>query len=453
MVEYAVRRSPPLSLAQGAIGWATLAVVLVLVVFYGGNAPVYWTLLAVLVIPLFSAQLLLGLIRGMPTHAPRLVAPALFYFAALAWGLLQTLDILPSAWGHPFWGSVPGDTATVSATPAAGQHTVLRFATYAMVFWIAAQAAINATRALAFLKGFAIFSLGLAAFGLWAVVSGVNPVLGEQATSNVSATFINRNSYATYAAFGLVANLGVYLHLVRARGAEGDSRHRALRTLIERFFSGAWVFALGAAVCLSALLLTASRAGVAAGLVGLVVLVIVFRRDRRRASAVWLSLLVLLGAFATALSENVFSRIVATDSDLRFVVYREMLANLDARLLLGHGLGAFQDTFRPLVPLEAAATDWTRAHSSYLENLWELGLPAALAFYIALAWVAAVLLRGSLIRRRNRLYPIVAMVFVVIGGAHSLVDFSLQMPAAAALFAFVLGIGWAHAWPKGVREG
>jgi O-antigen ligase len=104
------------------------------------------------------------------------------------------------------------------------------------------------------------------------------------------------------------------------------------------------------------------------------------------------------------------------------------------------------------VPLEVASAEWVRAHSSYLENLWEMGLPAALAFYAALTWVAVVILRGAVTRQRNRVFSVVALACIVAGALHSLVDFSLQMPATAAMFAFLLGVGWAHAWPSSVRR-
>ena len=44
MDEYAVPRSALLSVVQAAIGWATLALILILVLFHGGNSPVYWML-------------------------------------------------------------------------------------------------------------------------------------------------------------------------------------------------------------------------------------------------------------------------------------------------------------------------------------------------------------------------------------------------------------------------
>lgn len=452
MVEYSVRRSLPYSLAQSAIGWATLVIIMICAIPYGGNSPAYWTLLSFLIIFLFALQIALGLLRGTPQYANQLLVPALLFLAALAWGYLQTTHLSPDAWSHPFWQLVTEERGTVSATPIAGLHVVLKLTAYAMVFWIALQASINSNRALAFVKGFALFSLVLAAFGLYSVISGTNVILQEQATQNVSATFINRNSYATYAVFGLVANLSIYMEMLRTREPVPESRHRDLRNQIERFFGGAWVFALGAVLCLSALLLTASRAGTAAGFAAVITFFILHRGQDARTKSFWLMILLLLGVFATSLSENVIGRVLTTDSDQRFIVYREMFAALDERLWLGHGLGAFQDTFRPYVPLEIAGAEWDLAHSTYLENLWEFGLPATIAFYGALFWVSAAILRGSLNRTRNRIFPIVAFACIVGAALHSMVDFSLQMPAVAAVFAFILGVGWAYAWPSSTRS-
>jgi O-antigen ligase len=355
---------------------------------------------------------------------------------------------LPSSWSHPFWALVPEADATVSATPVSGSHGVLRLATYAMIFWIAVQASMNAKRAWNFLAGFALFSTALALFGLYAALSGTNPILLDQASSNVSASFINRNSYALYAAMGLVTNLGLYLDLVRPDDVPSGSRQSALRTFLERFFSVAWIFLFGAVICLSALLLTASRAGVASGLVATVILFVMLRRDSNSSKIVWLLAAVLLGAFLTVLSENVLTRALQQTSDLRFVIYPIILEHMGDRLWLGHGFGAFQDTFRPHVPLEAAAAEWDYAHSSYLENVWEMGLPAALAFYAALVWVSLVIFRGAVARRRKRVFSVVALSCIVAGALHSLVDFSLQIPATTSLFAFILGVGWAHSFPR-----
>jgi hypothetical protein len=277
------------------------------VLFYGGNSPAYWTLFGFAIIALFILQCGLTMARGGHWTNARLAVPALLYLSVLAWGLLQTWPAMPSAWAHPFWELVPDADATISATPVSGGHGVLRLATYAMIFWIALQASMNAKRAWRFLAGFGLFSTALAFFGLYAALSGTNPILLEDASSNVSASFINRNSYALYAAMGLVTNLGLYLDLVRSGSVPSGSQRGALRVFLERFFSVAWIFLFGAVICLSALLLTASRAGVASGLVAAAVVFVMLRRDNGGSRLVWLLAAILLGAFLTVLSENVLT--------------------------------------------------------------------------------------------------------------------------------------------------
>ena len=56
------------------------------------------------------------------------------------------------------------------------------------------------------------------------------------------------------------------------------------------------------------------------------------------------------------------------------------------------------------------------------------------------------------VRRENWTIPAAAAAVVLAGGAHSLVDFSLQIPAVAALYAFLLGTAVAQAWSSRLAE-
>jgi hypothetical protein len=75
------------------------------------------------------------------------------------------------------------------------------------------------------------------------------------------------------------------------------------------------------------------------------------------------------------------------------------------------------------------------------------GLPAALLWWSSLLWLMGICARGILTRRRNRLYPLVAMGAGILVGIHANFDFSLQMPAVALTFAAILGVGVAQAFP------
>ena len=93
--------------------------------------------------------------------------------------------------------------------------------------------------------------------------------------------------------------------------------------------------------------------------------------------------------------------------------------------------------------------EWDYAHNTYLELAHELGLPAAAALLLAQGLVVRRLWRGAAERRRNRWPACVGLGAAAAAGLHALLDFSLQMPAAAALFAMLLGIGWAQSHPTG----
>ena len=46
--------------------------------------------------------------------------------------------------------------------------------------------------------------------------------------------------------------------------------------------------------------------------------------------------------------------------------------------------------------------EWDLAHSSYLENIFEMGIPAAILFYLALAMIGLRLVRGLARRHHDR---------------------------------------------------
>lgn len=78
----------------------------------------------------------------------------------------------------------------------------------------------------------------------------------------------------------------------------------------------------------------------------------------------------------------------------------------------------------------------------------ELGLPAALALDAALFWLALIALKGVAERRRGRAFPALGVAATLLVGLHALVDFSLQIPAVAVLYAFIMGVAVAQSAPQ-----
>ncbi|WP_176442852.1 O-antigen ligase family protein [Tropicimonas sediminicola] len=435
-------------LAQATVGWAALALVLAVAFLNGGITPIAWVVLYAGILLLFAFQLVLDLATEVPLPARRVLPVGILYFAALVWLQVQTVGGMAEPLAHPIWQIAPGGGGqSISARPELGQQVVLRLTCYAMIFWVILRSAGSGALATDFIRAIAIFSMVLAVYGIQAQVSGVNPLIGSEVEGNaVRASFTNRNSYATYAAFGVLANFAAYTGITA--GGEGGTALASLRNFLERFFAGGWLFGLGGLICLAALILTGSRAGGASGLIGVLVFALALRSPKGGNMRMVWAMVAAIAAFVLLTSSGfLLERLETTGPDLRFEVYPYVVEGALDRPLLGHGAGAFHDTFRAYVPLVAAgAGEWAMAHSSYLENAYEFGLPAAAAFYLALGMIGWRLMLGVLRRRRNRVVPAFALACFVVAALHSLVDFSLQIPAVPAAFAAILGLGWAQSF-------
>jgi O-antigen ligase len=163
-------------------------------------------------------------------------------------------------------------------------------------------------------------------------------------------------------------------------------------------------------------------------------------------------LAVLIGFFAIS-GDVVGKRLVRTfgATDLRFSIYDVTLDGISERPYLGMGAGTFEQVFAFIRPETFSHRGViVRAHSTYLENALELGIPAAAALVLAVVLLALVCLRGVRRRRNDAYYPALGFAASVLVGLHSLVDFSLQIPAVSVTYAFVLGLACAQSW--GSRE-
>ncbi len=437
------------SIFQWAILWALMGCVLLAAVPLGANRPVSWSLLSLAILVIFAMQVLVDSTQRLPKQVRGLWLPAALFLGAVLWGCIQLLPGLPAPHTHPVWtalGDIPG---YISADPGQGRQIIMRYLCYTMIFWIAFRASVATARVEMMLRIIAITSTALAIYGLYTMATGYNPVLGDgEQVLVVTSTFVNRNNYATYAVFGFLANIAAYLHFVSRAPVNNDSWQSFLRDMLEGFFSGAWIYALGALLCLGALTLTQSRAGGLAGLVGLCVFLVSWKGGGRRWNP-WLLLVVaaVVGFVILTSATGMIDRILTTEAgNARFLIYPEVVRAIMDRPALGHGLGSFHDVFRQYVPAEAAIGEWVRAHNSYLENMFEFGIPAAIAFYLALLIIALRIHRGTVNRHRNRVFPCFALAVIATAATHSLFDFSLQIPAVAALFAVILAMGWAQSF-------
>lgn len=146
------------------------------------------------------------------------------------------------------------------------------------------------------------------------------------------------------------------------------------------------------------------------------------------------------------------SRVADTslEAEGRPEIYEFTLQALRERPFLGTGLGTFKAVFQSY-RTENMKFVTDLAHNDYLENMLELGIPAALALFTSIFVLFLACARGVLRRGRDAIIPCVAIGATVLVAIHSLVDFSLQIPAVATYFVLLLGAGVAQSFSTGGR--
>jgi O-antigen ligase/polysaccharide polymerase Wzy-like membrane protein len=203
----------------------------------------------------------------------------------------------------------------------------------------------------------------------------------------------------------------------------------------------------------TALVLSNSRGGVVSALFGLAALIAAasaMRMLRPRHALAMAGVIAVAGTLLmSAAGEKLGVRFATTalEREGRPIAYELILNGIGERPWLGTGFGTFEEAFA-LVRDERLAGGWDKAHNTYLENAFELGIPAAallVAACLALLWRCVVGLRE---RRRAGIYPAIGVGATVLVGCHSLVDFGLQIPAIAATYALVMGVAVAQSWPR-----
>lgn len=432
------------------LGWALVATALLAPLPMGGIRAFFFMLYAVIVaaMGLFYA---VGLYRG---HVrPRLplsafAIPVVLFGLVIVW-LLATL--LPLGIGSaPEWAalSLVTDVAgRISISPGATFDMLVRYLTYALFFVLALQVAVEKRRAKTL---FRLVYWGIAAHALLALASltffgDVLLFLPKDAyNGDATGAFVNRNSFATFAAFGAIMGVA----LVFGDDEEDAARSRLSRALIWLGFNVAPLALIGLSLAFSH-----SRMGMFVAALGSGVVALIALFKAKGARRILAGLLIFIGIAAGLVLANtggvLFERMatVDRDTDVRLAVYEQTLGLIAARPLTGYGGGTYEDAFRA-VKADPISPDVTfdAAHNLYLELAAELGIPAALAVVLSVLLLAGTTAAGA-IRRDNWMIPAAAAAVVLAGGVHSLVDFSLQIPAIVLMMLLILALGFAQSRP------
>jgi len=270
----------------------------------------------------------------------------------------------------------------------------------------------------------------------------------EAYLDNLTGTFINRNTAATYFGGAAIIWLLAFIHELRSRSSRQLSVAQNLQALLRDPPRDVLVSACCLLICFGAVAATSSRAGLllTTALLGLAgALSVDWWSAIRRWGWFWLGagavmLFLLVEVWGSGVAARIERRGLADAGRLQ--VYERSLDIVADYPVLGIGLGAFESVFPSRRPAGlGAAGIWDRAHSTPLEMAVEMGLPMAVLVATAVMVALAALARAS--QRSRRRAVIIGFCVGLLGVLHSCVDFSLQIPGYAVTFAALTGAGLA----------
>lgn len=430
------------------LGWALVTLVLLAPLPIGGIRGFFFMLYAVIV-ALMGIVYAIGLHRGeVRPRVPLSALPvsAVLFVLVILWLVVTMLPI--GLLAAPEWVALSPAvemTGSISIGPGVTFGTMVRYLTAALFFVLALQVAAERQRAQLL---FRVLLWGIAAHALFALTALVN--LGdvlvflpkEAYVGDATGTFVNRNSFATFAAFGAIIGAALLF---------GDDDGMPARSAFSQTLVRAGLYLAPLAVIALALAYSHSRMGmfVAALGVGVVAAFSLFKTSGpRRLLAGGLIVAELVIGVVLANSGGVlFDRLgsVDRDADLRMTVYEQTLDLIAARPLTGYGAGTYEDAYKAIKgdPLSPDST-FDAAHDLYLELATDLGIPGAVAIVVIVLLPTLTCAAAAVRRRDNWAIPAAVVAVALAGAVHSLVDFSLQIPSIVLMYLFILAIGFAQ---------
>jgi hypothetical protein len=243
-----------------------------------------------------------------------LTVPLVLALLVLVWAAIQMLPVVPASWTHPIWGMASEVlnqpvAGTISLNPWLTETEILKLASYIMAGYLAFQIAQRAEGAKLLLNGVILIGAAYAAYAFVLAFAGTLQTKVFYAlpykADLISGPFMLHNSFATYSGLAAVAAMAKLF----AKGEKAVAYNRGWRRLLHGtvnfcFGNGAF-FLVAAVLTFAGVMASASRAGFAAAICGLIALAVAglfvsqekgARRAAIGALAVVVPLLVLIGS-------------------------------------------------------------------------------------------------------------------------------------------------------------
>lgn len=448
----------------------TLEIILIVVttgsvLAFGGVQPIAYTLME---LTLFAAFILLMWHQardpketvGIPLWPLLFLAVVFFSIVPLPPHLVSTLS--PARLANPAAAALGlGQEArlTLSIYPHATMIGIVKIAAYLCAFLVAAYLFDSEKRSSNLLLALVFLGCFEAAYGIVQDLTGWQKIFTytkEAYRESASGTYINHNHFAGFLELTLPIAVAMVFYLYQlwtdSRSRQGASRavrggaEAGPRALFYLFF---------ALVMVMGVVLSRSRGGVLATLLSLLFIAVLAQLKIRRKTwlmGVALFLFVVVG-YALWIGLNPVLQRFELLRQAGYLQGEGRLSTWEGGLRLvrdypvwGTGLNTFGLAFRHY------QTSWVNfffdhAHNDYLEFATDTGLVGVLLLFLPIFYVLVKMILSFL--RDQRRYRS-AVTLGCIGATlamliHTAMDFNLQIPANALVFAMVLGIGYKSA--------
>lgn len=460
-----------------AVVFVFFAMVVLAALPMGGNRDWAWAPLCVL-LGLMAIPVSLGLgargghAVGALERLPLLVLIGCWLvFATFAlWQMTTWTPLTADAWlftrAAEILGNAHAPTPAIAADVA--RNSLLKCLACALIFLMARSMCLDRDNARWFLMALVASGVLVVSYGIAMQISTNSCYLGSYLRKQfeltagdrclMGGTFVNSNSFACYMGMCVVAALALVLSGSRRKTSVPYGYDDAEDERLIDWFTGPRVVLLALSLLmLGGMLMSASRAGLGASIAGMLFLGLILVRGRWRSRPelgriffVGLAAFVIVAGIAG--SGMLYKFASSADDSSRLRIWSAAFEAIAMSPWLGWGLGGFGDAFALLQPSNSLQPN-DIAHSTPLETVVELGVIAAIPAFVVVALPWAVCLRGALMRRTAYRYlPGAAFSVTAVPILHSLVDFSLQMPAIGFVTAAVLGMGWAQSFGRRERS-